>query len=245
MKALRIALIAFLAAGSLADLSAAQPAVRALPQPVLASVGVAVGVHTGGVDLFYSNLAPYGQWINRPSYGWTWAPRRVAANWRPYTRGHWVYTDYGWTWVSAEPWAWAAYHYGRWSFDADYGWLWVPGSEWAPAWVAWQEGGGYTGWAPLGPDVGFDVATGFSTVDFGVNLNIGPSFWSFCPERQFLAGDVSRVIVPWDRNAEIFRQTRNVTRFEMVNHQVFNRSLSPEQIERAVGRPGRASRWRP
>jgi hypothetical protein len=54
-------------------------------------------------------------------------------------------------WFSDEPWAWAAYHYGRWTYNPYYGWVWIPGYEWAPAWVSWRTGGGYYGWAPLGP----------------------------------------------------------------------------------------------
>src|SRR5260370_6721221 len=237
MKALRIALIALLAAGSLADLSTAQPAVRALPQPVLASVGVSIGVHTGGLNLFYTNLAPYGQWVNRASYGWSWVPRRVGVRWRPYTRGHWVYTDYGWTWVSSEPWAWATYHYGRWTFDPDYGWMWVPGTEWGPSWTAWQEGGDYVRSAPLPPEVGFDYNAGLVTGGVDLAVDIAPSYWSFCHQRDFLAADVGAVIQPWDQNVEIIRQTRDVTRFAVVNNEVINQSVAPAQIEQAIGRP--------
>src|SRR5689334_12375662 len=62
----------------------------------------------GPVDesLFYSELSPYGRWIQRGSYGWVWEPTRVEVGWRPYTRGRWVQSDYGWTWLSDEPWGW-------------------------------------------------------------------------------------------------------------------------------------------
>src|SRR4029079_3535265 len=55
--------------------------------------------HQGPVDesLFYSELSPYGRWMQRGSYGWVWEPTRVEVGWRPYTRGHWAATDYGWT----------------------------------------------------------------------------------------------------------------------------------------------------
>ena len=84
----------------------------------------------------------------------------MAVGWRPYTQGHWVDTDYGWTWISDEPWGWATYHYGRWLADQEYGWLWVPGNQWGPAWVSFQQGGGYVGWAPLPPAVGFQAGIG-------------------------------------------------------------------------------------
>jgi hypothetical protein len=83
---------------------------------------------------FRDDLAPYGEWIRVPTYGWAWRPYDVDANWRPYTRGRWVDIDYGWTWAADEPWGWAPYHYGRWYSDPRYGgWVWVPGRRWAPA----------------------------------------------------------------------------------------------------------------
>ena len=100
---------------------------------------------------FHAPLASHGAWIEVGSYGRCWRPARVAVDWRPYCHGHWVWTDCGWYWASDEPWAWACYHYGSWAYEAGYGWVWVPGIEWAPAWVSWRFGGGYCGWAPLGP----------------------------------------------------------------------------------------------
>ena len=100
---------------------------------------------------FYDQLAPYGQWVNDPQYGSVWVPD-VPMGFKPYASdGHWVMTDQGNMWFSDEPWAWAAYHYGRWTYNPYYGWVWIPGYEWAPAWVSWRTGGGYYGWAPLGP----------------------------------------------------------------------------------------------
>jgi hypothetical protein len=106
---------------------------------------------------FYAPLAPHGTWIEVGSYGPCWRPAHVAVGWRPYCAGHWAWTDCGWYWVSAEPWAWACYHYGWWVYDPVHAWIWVPGIEWAPAWVSWRFGGGYCGWAPL-PPLGVVVA---------------------------------------------------------------------------------------
>jgi len=100
---------------------------------------------------FYDNLAPYGEWVYDARYGNVFVPYEDPG-FRPYTRGHWVMTEYGNTWVSDDPWGWACYHYGRWTYNGYYGWIWIPGHEWAPAWVSWRYGGGYCGWAPLGPD---------------------------------------------------------------------------------------------
>ena len=100
---------------------------------------------------FYDELSPYGQWVNDPAYGNVWVPY-VEPGFRPYaTDGHWAMTDYGNMWISDQPWGWAAYHYGRWTYNGYYGWVWIPGNEWAPAWVNWRYGGGYYGWAPMGP----------------------------------------------------------------------------------------------
>ncbi|HEV7786285.1 MAG TPA: DUF6600 domain-containing protein, partial [Thermoanaerobaculia bacterium] len=145
MKIARNVLFALLLLGVCAGAASAQPSVGA---------GVQVGPRGhASVDLgfFYDSLASYGNWIERPSYGWVWTPRDVSASWRPYQAGHWVWSDEGWTWLSDEPYGWATYHYGRWYQDPEIGWAWVPGNDWAPAWVSWQEGNDYVGWAPLPP----------------------------------------------------------------------------------------------
>ena len=87
---------------------------------------------------FYRKLEPYGDWIETGDYGYVWQPREAerSERWRPYTNGHWVYTDAGWTWVSDERFGWATCHYGRWARMRGIGWVWVPGDEWAPAWVS-------------------------------------------------------------------------------------------------------------
>ena len=104
------------------------------------------------VGFFYDGLAPFGQWVESPQYGWAWYPTGVEVGWRPYTDGHWIFTDeFGWYWESDWEWGWAPFHYGRWTFDDAYGWVWIPGSEWGPAWVTWRTGGGFIGWAPLPP----------------------------------------------------------------------------------------------
>lgn len=100
---------------------------------------------------FHAPLTAHGAWIEVGSYGRCWRPASVAVEWRPYSYGHWVWTDCGWYWESDEPWAWACYHYGYWAYDPVHAWIWIPGVEWAPAWVSWRVGGGYIGWAPLPP----------------------------------------------------------------------------------------------
>lgn len=109
---------------------------------------------------FYDELSPYGQWVYDPDYGNVWVPNEDA-DFRPYySRGRWVMTDYGNTWVSDDPWGWACYHYGRWTYNPYYGWIWIPGYEWAPAWVSWRWGGSYCGWAPMGPGINVGMSWG-------------------------------------------------------------------------------------
>src|SRR6267154_2482750 len=64
---------------------------------------------------FYDALAPHGTWFVAPGRGWVWQPNpaEVGSDFRPYTQGHWLYTDVGWTWVSNYEWGWAPFHYGR------------------------------------------------------------------------------------------------------------------------------------
>ena len=121
------------------------------------------------------DLDDYGDWQpanqDNQGYGAVWYPRSVAADWTPYSNGHWAWVaPWGWTWVEAEPWGFAPFHYGRW---ANFGgrWGWVPGPPpsafggevrpiYSPALVAFVGGGGgglsiaigaIAAWFPLGP----------------------------------------------------------------------------------------------
>jgi len=125
-------------------------------------------------QMFYDELSPYGQWIDDPDYGYVWAPE-VDDDFRPYyTNGRWVMTDYGNTWISNYNWGWAPFHYGRWTYDNYYGWIWVPGDQWGPAWVSWRSGGGYYGWAPLGPGINVSLS-------LGNNYATPYDWWTFIP----------------------------------------------------------------
>ncbi len=223
MKTTRIALLALLL-GSLAGATFAQTSISA-------------GIHIGpsgraSVDIgyFYDDLASYGNWIQRPSYGWVWTPRSVSTSWQPYQDGHWVWTDQGWTWVTDEPYGWATYHYGRWYDDPEIGWSWVPGSDWAPAWVSFQEGGDYVGWAPLPPSV---------SISYGgvLAVSLAPEAYVFVPERDFLAPRLTTYIVPRERVGNVYRETRNITVYRQVNNYVYNAGVPVDRIQQAVGRP--------
>lgn len=183
------------------------------------------------VNVFHDALAPHGDWVQSERFGLVWTPGTVAHGWRPYTRGHWAYTDFGWTWVGDEEWSWATDHYGRWSFDPSHGWVWVPGAQWGPAWVAWRYGNGYVGWAPLTPEVGTDMAR----VNF--DAVIDPFSFTFVNEHFLVAANLGPHIVPVARNVTYVQVTNNITNYTIVNNRVVNHGVEIDRFERAVGRP--------
>ena len=75
-----------------------------------------------------SDLNYYGQYYDVPEYGYVWQPNNVGLGWDPFSNGYWSYSPgFGYTWVSAYPWGWMPYRYGRWVFVNARGWCWVPG----------------------------------------------------------------------------------------------------------------------
>ena len=182
---------------------------------------------------FYDDLSPYGRWVNVDGPGWVWSPNNVQADWRPYEMGHWVYTDYGWTWSSDEPYGWAVYHYGRWNQDPSYGWVWVPGTEWGPAWVAWHEGGGYVGWAPLPYQVSVQAGIGLNWGS--LNISIGSAAWSFTSTRYLADPMLHTRIVPVQQNVTLVRVTQNVTNYTYIDNRIVNHGVQVEKVGRACG----------
>jgi hypothetical protein len=213
--------LALVAAGALTFPPAATPA----------SAQAAVSI-----SLFYRDLAPHGRWFQHPRWGWAWFPTSIDADWRPYSRGRWVWTEEnGWYWDSDEPFGWAVYHYGRWAYDEEYGWIWIPGSTWGPAWVAFRDSDEYVGWAPLPPetlDASHDWAPSYTELD----ASYYQPRWVFIPRRHFLSRRVYTYAAPVQRNVVIIRATRNVTHYERGRRGVFNRSLEPRRLEAALGR---------
>ena len=177
---------------------------------------------------FYENLAPYGQWVDDPEYGSVWVPNE-GGDFRPYgSRGHWVMTEYGNTWVSEDPWGWAVYHYGRWTYDNYYGWVWIPGYEWAPAWVSWRYGGGYSGWAPMGPGV-----------SVGVSYNCPESWWIFVGPQYMYQPDCYRHWRGPSYNHGYMRQTTVVNNYYVDNHTRVRYNYGPraDAIQRDTHQP--------
>ncbi len=188
----------------------------------------------GGLDdaFFYNELEPYGLWVSHRSYGYVWIPRYVGYQWRPYTEGHWVWTDYGWTWVSAERWGWIAFHYGRWGWDRRLGWFWVPDIVWGPAWVAWRWGSGHIGWAPLPPGVPFDRGRGFGPHRW----DIPGHHWSFVHGRYFLDRSLDRRVLPIERNLTIINVTELRVNVNVRDRRVVNEGVELEHVRRLTDR---------
>jgi hypothetical protein len=194
------------------------------------------------VGFFYQELSPFGDWIFTAEYGWTWMPRGVRVGWRPYYYGQWVWSDYGWLWLSHEPFGWATYHYGRWSWHPRLGWIWVPGRTWGPSWVAWQYGDGWIGWAPLPPEIGFEIGIGLRFDGFDLRVGLQPHAYTFVEERRFLEREAYRYAAPPARNVTIIQRTTNITNITIVENRIVNRGVDLGRVERATGRRVRALR---
>jgi hypothetical protein len=204
---------------------------------------------------FRTALSPYGRWQNHSRWGEVWLPDPVPADWRPYARGRWIYTDdWGWYWEAADEeaaWGWVAYHYGRWVNDPELGWLWIPGEDWGPAWVDWRYGDEYVGWAPLPPD------------ELLVVYRDDPIYWSFVRPHYLLAPRVFTVFVPARERVVIIRRTKIVNRTVIIDRDrdrnrngdrdrgrdrarvAVNAGIDPRIIARATGKPIRAAKVEP
>lgn len=187
------------------------------------------------ISLFRDALSPYGDWLWVDPWGWAWSPWDVEPGWRPYTDGHWVWTDLGWTWVSDRPWGWAPFHYGRWTWHDPYGWIWIPDTVWAPAWVAWRTGHGWIGWAPLPPQARWRISIGLDLGGLDLGLSIADHGWSFCGDRDFLDHRIGHRLAPLPRNRHLLRETSDATRYEEIDRRVAVRSFGVDEIEKQVG----------
>jgi len=181
-----------------------------------------------GFGIFYSSLAPYGEWIDC-NLGYVWRPTHTSAGWRPYQMGRWIWTSYGWYWTSYEPFGWATFHYGRWHYDDYYGWIWIPDDTWGPSWVEWRYDDEYIGWAPLPPRAVLDVNIG---IRFTHGWASPHYYWNFVPYHRFTAERVVEYIQPADRNPRIFGNTRGVVNIRSTNDRIMNPGVDVRVIER-------------
>ena len=176
------------------------------------------------IQTFYNELAPYGEWIYTPDYGYAWRPYLgYYEDFRPYaTKGNWVYTDLGWTWVSEYRWGWATFHYGRWFYDNYFGWMWLPGDEWAPAWVTWGTYNDYWAWAPMGPNIHVNVNMEWYAPDF---------WWTMVPRRNFCSHNWHSYI--YNRPVQVTNITyiTNVYSGNNENHSNWHWYNGPRKVE--------------
>ncbi|WP_341992085.1 DUF6600 domain-containing protein, partial [Azorhizobium sp. AG788] len=183
------------------------------------------------INVFYAPLAEHGSWVVHPVYQYVWVPADLDAAWRPYQEGRWLWTEDGWYWDSAEPFAWATYHYGRWGYEPDYGWYWVPGDTWAPAWVKWRRGGGHTGWAPIAPD-----APGYA---YGpprrYDVPVAES-WVFVQDQYLVAPDLTARVLPIAALAGWLRSDPRVYDPSFGNGRVATRFVPPTDFGPTVER---------
>jgi len=177
-------------------------------------------------QVFYDELAPYGDWVQDQNHGYIWLPF-AEQGFHPYgTNGHWAMTSYGNTWVSYYDWGWAPFHYGRWYFDNFYqSWAWVPSYEWGPAWVNWRTGGGYYGWAPLAPIL--SVSIGF---------NIPNSYFVFIPRNRIYHQYAHRYFAPYRNRVRIYNQTTIINNTVVINKNNYVGGPNRREIERATRR---------
>ncbi len=184
------------------------------------------------VNLFYQELAPYGEWLTMPGHGRVWRPA-VSGDFRPYyTNGYWTLTEYGNTWVSDYEWGWAPFHYGRWLYDPYYGWVWVPDVHWGPAWVVWRNGGGYYGWAPMGPGISINISV-------GGGYNAPPDWWVFIPQRYIMHRNFHRHYHGPRQNVTIINKTTIINNIHVHNDNKYVYGPRKTEIERATGKPVR------
>ncbi|MBV9298175.1 MAG: hypothetical protein JO066_04305 [Verrucomicrobia bacterium] len=175
----------------------------------------------GDYNVFYDRLAPEGRWFNSGDYGYVWQPNIAVSetSWRPYSDGHWVWTDRGWFWESNENFGWATYHYGRWILVDGVGWVWVPGQRWAPAWVSWRhtDDDSYVGWAPLPPETVFNVSVGVQPWCDSY-YDIGPTAFAFIRIGDFCRPSYRQFCVPPQQNLVFFNRTTNITNITYNNN---------------------------
>ena len=187
----------------------------------------------GGGVYFYSELSPYGTWIELGTGVTVWRPAGIGQGWAPYTQGYWDWTNDGWYWQSNEPFGYITFHYGRWYYDDYYGWIWIPDNEWAPAWVEWRYDSDYIGWAPLPPYANFSINFG---IHFTTNYFTPYHHWHFISYRYMCDPYSYRYYVPSNNIYAIYTRTKYRTNYGYSDGRVINRGVNIDYVRRRAGR---------
>jgi hypothetical protein len=192
----------------------------------------AKGHYHGVGGYFYTQLAPYGTWIEVDYGVIVWRPTIIRINWMPYQIGRWVWTYDGWYWDSYEPFGFITYHYGRWYYDDYYGWLWYPDYEWAPAWVEWRYDNDYIGWAPLHPYAVFSISAGI----YFTSVYYTPYYhWHFVTYKHFCHPYVYNYYVASGYKYKIHGRTKYRHNYVYYNGRVQNRGIDVKYISNRSG----------
>lgn len=221
-----------------ANASEAQPAPPSPPSAPPQPAPVYTQPVTQVNNYYYPSLAPYGTWIDLPSYGWVWQPAcvRVVPGWQPYCDGgYWLYTDCGWYWHSTYSWGWAPFHYGRWHRHYTYGWVWVPGYEWSPAWVTWRYTDAYCGWAPLPPGCGWSAGIGLTwyggRVGVGFSFGLGWDCYTFVGYHHFSGHPVHRHRIPGHQAQVVYNNSTVINNYIVGNNNtIINNGIPPSRV---------------
>jgi hypothetical protein len=193
---------------------------------------------------YAGELDTYGAWYYQSEIGHVWRPY-VAAGWRPYFDGRWVWTVYGWTWVPNESWGWAPFHYGRWDYTPMLGWYWIPGNAWGPAWVSWAVGPDYVGWCPLGHR-DRRVVFGGRRLERGhavprSNAATGSEAWAYVSRAEFGASDLAKKIenaVPAGHEVHAIEQVHARPGHDLASVEVGTRPVAAPRNVRTRFGPG-------
>jgi hypothetical protein len=192
----------------------------------------AKGNYNGVSGYFYSELAPYGTWIEIDYGVVVWRPTIIRTNWMPYNIGRWIWSYDGWYWDSYEPFGYITYHYGRWFYDDYYGWLWYPDYEWAPAWVEWRYDNDYIGWAPLSPYAFFSISVG---IQFTTVYSTPYYHWHFVRFNRFCDPYVYNYYVAPNYRYRIYSGTKYRTNYVYYNGRIQNRGIDVGYVRTRSG----------
>jgi hypothetical protein len=220
----------------------AEPSTETNPTPAVVYTVPTVVEQPANVSYFYTELAPYGTWIDYPGYGRCWRPTIAVWNssWRPYADGgRWLWTDCGWYWYSDYSWGAHAFHYGRWTCPPGIGWLWVPDVHWGPAWVSWRYSRSHCGWAPLPPSARWVAGHGFyhNTLSVGVSFEFGLSdhHYVFLPFNRFCDRRPSHYYLAAHHARSVHRESTVFNNYVAANHRpVVNNGVGFERIASAT-----------
>ncbi len=175
-----------------------------------------------GFGYFYTQLSPYGSWIEFGDGVYGWKPVQMRMGWAPYANGRWLWTSDGWYWDSYEPFGYIVYHYGRWYLDDYYGWIWIPDYQWAPAWVEWRYDNDYIGWSPLPPYAVFSISLG---IHFTHSYYSPYSYWNFVRYNNFCDPYVYKYYAGPKYKYRIYSRTKVRNNYGFRNGRVVNRGV--------------------